>query len=534
MLRATERRVLAGYILALAILGVIAIASFASIQRLRLDAVRVQHADEANGRLESVLGSTLEVGTELRGFLLNGDTAQLRRMARAVYAADSVLRALRPASTPDNAEQARLDTASAMIVRRGEIAREIAALRQTQGVDSARRVWEHGAGVALQDSVRRLIRQLQSSERQRANEDRRAAEQSANVANAVIAIGSLLAIVFVGTSLRLVHRGFQQARDADIALRQANERLDARVTERTHELATAYGELEASEERIRQSVGSIPQQVWISEADGQCSFINTRWMDYAGVPAAELLGEGWLRHVHPSDRDDVARRWRQSVAIGDPYHATGRIRGSDGAYRWFDLRAMPTRTTDGRITRWFGANTDIQVARELQESLREERERLMKVAAVAPVLLISYRRRADGTATFAYTGPAVEDFYGYTAEELVTDGALVGKRVHPDDAGRVTHQISEHLATLTPWHGEYRYHHPRRGEIWLEGHLSPTREPDGSVMWHGVVVEVTERKRAEASLRLWAGAPLSIARMASPSAMPPPTRSSRAIRLTRN
>ncbi|MFN8571729.1 MAG: PAS domain-containing protein [Gemmatimonadaceae bacterium] len=506
MLRATERRVLAGYSLALAILGVIALASLGSIQRLRLDAARMQHANEAIGSLEGVLSSALEVGTALRGYLLTGDTTHLAIIARAERSADSTLRALRAMPSLDSAERETLDTAAATLGRRVAVAQEIASIRQAHGLDSARQVWDRGIGVALQDSVRARIRQIQQTERTRAERDREAAERSAGAARLVITLGSVLAIVFVGVSLFLVHRGFVQARESERALRQSNELLDARVNERTAALEKAYHELESSEETLRESMGSIPQQVWISEADGHCSFINARWVEYAGTAPDDLLGQGWLARIHPAERADVGERWRKSVATGDPYQATGRIRGANGEYRWFDLRAVATRAADGRVTRWFGANTDIQVARELQESLREERERLTAVAAVAPALLISYRRRADGHATFVYTGPAVEAFYGFTAEELATDGSLPGQRVHPGDRPTVNKQIAECMDTLTPWHGEYRYQHPTRGEIWLEGHLSPSREADGSVMWQGVVVEVTERKRAETSLRLWAGA----------------------------
>ncbi len=42
-----------------------------------------------------------------------------------------------------------------------------------------------------------------------------------------------------------------------------------------------------------------------------------------------------------------------------PYELEFRLRGRDGAYRWFLARAMPMRDGTGRVVRWFGTCTDI-------------------------------------------------------------------------------------------------------------------------------------------------------------------------------
>jgi PAS domain S-box-containing protein len=54
---------------------------------------------------------------------------------------------------------------------------------------------------------------------------------------------------------------------------------------------------------------------------------------------------------------------------------------------------------------------------------------------------------------------------------------------------------------LTLWRDEFRYEHPEKGMIWLEGQSSPNLEPGGDIVWHGYVQDVTERMRAELELR---------------------------------
>lgn len=74
---------------------------------------------------------------------------------------------------------------------------------------------------------------------------------------------------------------------------------------------------------------------------------------------------------------------------------------------------------------------------------------------------------------------------------------------HPDNVGTLRDSIRESARKLTPWRHEYRVLHQERGEIWIEGNSVPQLESDGSVVWHGFMFEITERKRAEEQARRW-------------------------------
>jgi len=73
----------------------------------------------------------------------------------------------------------------------------------------------------------------------------------------------------------------------------------------------------------------------------------------------------------------------------------------------------------------------------------------------------------------------------------------VFSKLYPEDLDRVQESIAQSLKTMSIWRVEYRAIHPQKGEIWLEGHSMPVAEPDGSVIWHGVIFDITARKRAE-------------------------------------
>ncbi|MBL8252181.1 MAG: PAS domain-containing protein, partial [Candidatus Competibacter sp.] len=109
--------------------------------------------------------------------------------------------------------------------------------------------------------------------------------------------------------------------------------------------------------------------------------------------------------------------------------------------------------------------------------------------------------RPDGSACFPYASPAIEDLYGLRAEELAESAAPLWAMVHPDDLGHLDANIAASAHAMIPWRDEFRVRHPTKGEIWIEGHSMPVYEPDGSILWHGYVQDVTDRKRAETALR---------------------------------
>ena len=118
--------------------------------------------------------------------------------------------------------------------------------------------------------------------------------------------------------------------------------------------------LRESRARFKTLTESLPQMIWTCTRDGYTDYLSRQWLDYTGRSEAQQLGKGWLEQVHPDDRVKVEMQWALVVGTGDTFDMSFRIRGVDGAYRWFKTRAVPLRDPAGRILKWFGSNTDIE------------------------------------------------------------------------------------------------------------------------------------------------------------------------------
>jgi PAS domain S-box-containing protein len=144
----------------------------------------------------------------------------------------------------------------------------------------------------------------------------------------------------------------------------------------------------------------------------------------------------------------------------------------------------------------------LRALREGERQLREERDRLSRIAASSPGALHSLRRHPDGRLTFTYVSPRVRDIFGVSPEELGRDAGNAIATWHEDDRPRVLDALRASELSLEPWQAEFRVSHPEKGEIWVEVNSAPAREADGGTSWHGVWTDVTERKRAESRARL--------------------------------
>ncbi len=139
-----------------------------------------------------------------------------------------------------------------------------------------------------------------------------------------------------------------------------------------------------SEKRYRFLAESMPQIVWTATPEGGLDYVSSQGAAYFGVSSDGLLGAGWLEGVHPDDREGVIARWQKSLASGDTYEAEFRLkRGSDGAWRWFLVRAHPMFGPDDQILSWVGTCTDMDEQKQSAEALRKANRELEEFAYVA-------------------------------------------------------------------------------------------------------------------------------------------------------
>jgi PAS domain S-box-containing protein len=125
--------------------------------------------------------------------------------------------------------------------------------------------------------------------------------------------------------------------------------------------------LRESEARFRTLMDTVPAIVWVTEADGCCSFLNRRWYELTGQTEAEALGLGWLGATHPEDQAETKRAFLASVERQGSFRVEYRLRRADGSYIWAIDTAEPRLGPDATYLGHVGVVLDISERREAEK-----------------------------------------------------------------------------------------------------------------------------------------------------------------------
>jgi PAS domain S-box-containing protein len=259
------------------------------------------------------------------------------------------------------------------------------------------------------------------------------------------------------------------------------------------EQTLSQGELD-----VGQLIDAMPHMVWVAGGETGCEFVSRRWHEYTGVPAAEMLGYGWVETIHPEDRDALLQAWQTAVLTGQPFQLTSRIRRRDGVYRWFDNRGVPLRNRRGEVVKWFGTNTDVHDNYEARDALAENEERLRYVELATHDSIYDWDMRTGVTRR----NEAFRTHFG-APESAHTSERWWELHIHPEDRKRVADSAAAAFrARNRTWEDEYRFLRPDgnyatvidRGYLLYDADRKPLR-------MIGAIADISARKQVEQTLR---------------------------------
>ena len=278
---------------------------------------------------------------------------------------------------------------------------------------------------------------------------------------------------------------------------EPEQRRVAIVFDDISEIKRAEEALRASEEQFRNLANAIPQLCWMADANGSIFWYNERWYEYTGTTLEQMEGWGWQSVHDPDALPLVMERWGDSLAMGSLFDMVFPIRGADGVFRPFLTRVMPVKDMDGKVARWFGTNTDISEQKHIEAELRKNQERL-NIALEVARLGEWERNLKDQTASHSLRHAQI---FGYKSIESEWNFEKVLSHVLPQYRAEVTEWYKSSLAGGT-WEFETQI---RRidGEVrwlWFRSHIRLDEMGQPANMY-GIVMDITERKRAEEQLK---------------------------------
>jgi PAS domain S-box-containing protein len=100
-------------------------------------------------------------------------------------------------------------------------------------------------------------------------------------------------------------------------------------------------DIDASKARTKILLGMSKYGVYEADANGNCTWVNRRWCEIAGLMPEEAMGNGWVTAIHPDDRAKVFAEWENSVKLE---------RDFDLVYRFKNLHTGEVTLVHGHST----------------------------------------------------------------------------------------------------------------------------------------------------------------------------------------
>lgn len=250
-----------------------------------------------------------------------------------------------------------------------------------------------------------------------------------------------------------------------------------------------------SEARFRELADSTPALMWVTDSEGNMTFVNEAWQRFTGRRRGDELGDTFGESAHPDDRPELLMRWRDAFRRREEFRFEYRLRHArSGGHRWV-LEVGTPRIVEGQFLGYVGTSTDIHQRRAMEEALRESEAGFRDLADTAPVMIWTTDTR--GLVTFVNEGWM--RFTGTTLEEELGASWTLG--VHPDDVDEMQVSWDEALSERGRWEFEYRLQ-SRTGEYrWIVDRGVPRFEGGAFAGYVGTAIDIHERKLMEARLR---------------------------------
>ena len=254
------------------------------------------------------------------------------------------------------------------------------------------------------------------------------------------------------------------------------------------EVKQAQAALQESEERFRTMADTAPVMIWLTDTDKRCTYFNSCWLELTGQTLEHEIGHGWIRGIHPEDRQKSLDIYFRSFDERRSFSMEYRLRGYDGEYRWILDRGTPRFNPNGSFAGYVGSCVDL-TDRKLAEEKIAEQAALLDVTTDAILL-----RSLSGE--ILYYNQAAESMYGWNSSEVI--GKIANELLYPKKSPELIDAL-EKVRENNSWQGELCQVTKSGKEIIVASRWSLVRDKAGnpkSILT--VDTDITEKKQLEA------------------------------------
>jgi PAS domain S-box-containing protein len=280
---------------------------------------------------------------------------------------------------------------------------------------------------------------------------------------------------------------------AAIALENAQRWQASQQVERHLQQSNAF--LEAQRESSLDGILVVDQH-------RQINSFNQRFLDLWGIPAELRTSrdDHQMLAFVVSQVADAEAFLERVLYLYDHIHESSHceLRLNDG--RTIERTSIPVTGTDGQNCGRIWYFRDITDRKTAEAMLRQNAAQLKSLANNMPAMVYQFRMDTSGNACFPFISDRSKELFGVEPSVLKDDANIIISQIEPADLPVFQANLMDSMSRLTTFSWVGRFNLPAGVTRWIEATSVPQRQPDGSTIWDGVMLDVTDRQTAATAL----------------------------------
>jgi len=254
---------------------------------------------------------------------------------------------------------------------------------------------------------------------------------------------------------------------------------------------------ELSENKLKTLATVAPVGIFYTSKTGDCLYVNEKWCEITGIPATEASGNGWVRGLHPDDRQYVFDEWNKMLKDDKPFKIEYRFfNGNETS--WVLGQALARNDDHGELIGFTGTITDITDRKKIEKALQSSTQHLNYAQRMANIGSWDLNIKGD----ILSWSDELYRIFDIDPSDPTPLYDLFLKRVHPDDIDYVRTAYTDSVKNKTNYNIDHRLLMPDGSIKYVnercKTYYDDSGKPFSSV---GTVQDITEQVNLQETLR---------------------------------
>ena len=278
------------------------------------------------------------------------------------------------------------------------------------------------------------------------------------------------------------------------SLKQRIEELEKSETE----CIRAQEALRESEEKYRILLSESPDPTFSFTPEGQYRYVNKAFALGVGKPVETIIGKTIWDVFSKEEADKRFAPLSQVFRTGVEKVIEVRVPRADGD-RYYVTTITPIKNIKGETISAICSSKDITERKRMENELSESEEQLRALSeSIADGMVYQINSGKDGQQRlFSYLSPKVEWFHGLKAEDVKRNPSLIYNQIQEPYRAILVEAEARAFETMSKLEIDVPVQLPSGDVHWRRFISSPRPHSDGSIIWDGIELDITQQRQAE-------------------------------------